>query len=273
MDTIESENIELELLLRAIYLKYGYDFRNYTRSSLKRRIRESMIKSGINAMSEVQHRLLYDRSFFSSLLRDLSVHVTEMFRDPFVYKAMRNNVLPKLKKLPVIRIWHAGCATGEEVYSMAIILKEEGLYDKSRIFATDFDETVLVTAKEGVYPVEKIKDYTSNYLESGGLGSLADHYYAKYGFILIDKDLKKNILFSNHNLVTDNSFGEMDVIICRNVLIYFNSELQHRVFRLFYESLRKKGFLCLGAKETIRLSPSSESFTDFCKEERIYRKM
>jgi len=269
---LENEDIELELLLKAIYLKYGYDFRGYTRASVKRRIMQRLQQSSLESISDLQRKILYDKDFFSILLRDLSINVTEMFRDPLFYKALREKIIPELSKLSFIKIWHAGCATGEEVYSMAILLKEEGLYDRTRLYGTDFDEEGLAKAKKGIYSVGKIQNYINNYKAAGGLESFVDYYSAKYEFVLLDKSLKENILFSNHNLVTDGVFGEMDMIVCRNVLIYFNSDLQNRVFKLFNDSLCRNGFLCLGSKETLRLSSHFEEFEDMVLKERIYRK-
>ncbi len=272
MDTIENENIELDLLLRAIYMKYGFDFRNYSRASVKRRVFYRMQLSHIASLSEMQRKIIYDRDFFSILLHDLSIQITEMFRNPSFYKALREKVIPELKKRPFIKMWHAGCSTGEEAYSMAILLKEEGLYDKTRIYATDFNETALSKSKAAMYPVSKLKNYSKNYRDAGGLESFADYFSTKYEFAKLDKVLATNILFSNHNLVTDSSFGEMDMIVCRNVLIYFNSDLQNQVFRLFYNSLQQHGFLCLGSKESLMFSEYSKDFHCLIKEEKIYKK-
>ncbi len=272
MDTLETENIEVELLLDAIYKKYGYDFRGYARASIKRRIKHRLGLSGFKTISDMQRELLYDQEFFHTLLQDMTINVTEMFRDPTFYKTLREKILPELAKVDIIKIWHAGCSSGEEVYSMAILLKEAGLYEKTRIYATDFDEAILAKAKEGVYPVDSLKAYTKNYKEAGGLESFADYYSARYDLVLIDKSLKENIHFTDHNLVTDSVFSEMNLVICRNVLIYFKRELQDRVFKLFKESLCQGGFLCLGSKETIRLSVHSEAFEDVNRQEKMYRK-
>jgi chemotaxis protein methyltransferase CheR len=220
----------------------------------------------------MQHKLLYDSKFFATLLSDLTINVTEMFRDPSFFKALREIVIPELKKQPFVKVWHAGCSSGEEVYSIAILLKEEGLYKTSLIYATDADDVVLDKAKSGVFAIDRMKDYTLNYRKAGGLASFADYYTARYDNAIMDNSLKKNIVFSNHNLVTDGVFGEMDMIICRNVFIYFNRDLQDRVFRLFSESLRPGGFLCLGSKETIRFSSFSDDFENVADHERIYRK-
>ncbi len=248
---IDTENIEIELLLEAIFRKYNYDFRGYSRASIKRRLKHRLSLSGFGSLTAMQHELLYNRDFFLLLLRDLSINVTQMFRDPSFYKTLRKSVLPEFANKEVIKIWHAGCSSGEEVYSMAILLQELGLYKKSRIYATDFDETILAKAKEGIYPADLLRAYTENYREAGGVESFADYYLARYERVIMDNSLKKNILFSAHNLVTDGVFGEMDLIFCRNVLIYFNRELQDRVFKLFSDSLCQGGVLCLGSKETI----------------------
>ncbi len=271
--TNENEKIEFDLILQAIYRKYGFDFRNYSKASIRRRIRHRLTQSNLNTISEMQHKLLYDKQFFTALLLDLTINVTEMFRDPSFFKTIRKAVIPELKKQPFIKVWHAGCSSGEEVYSTAILLKEEGLYESSLIYATDANDAVLDNAKSGIFPIDKMKDYTVNYKKSGGLASFADYYTARYDNAIMDNSLKKNIVFSNHNLVTDGVFGEMDMIMCRNVLIYFNRELQDRVFRLFMDSLRLGTFLCLGSKETIRFSSYSDNFENVAGNERIYRKI
>ena len=273
MANIDNDDIEIELLLEAIYKKYGYDFRQYSRASLKRRIKHRLAVSGLDSISELQHKILYDVTFFETLLMDLSINVTEMFRDPFLYKEIRKEVIPILKTYPFIKIWHAGVATGEEVYSLAIILKEEGLYDKAQIYATDFNEVILHRAKEGIISLENIKAYTYNYQQSGGKEFFADYYTAKYDSALIDQSLKKNIVFADHNLATDGVFGEMNLIMCRNVLIYFQRELQNRVIALFHESLCHLGFLCLGSKETLMFSEYAKHFEPIVEKARIYRKI
>ena len=228
--------------------------------------------SGITRVSEMQHKVLYDVSFFESLLLDFSINVTEMFRDPSFYRALRQEVIPVLRTYPYIKIWHAGCATGEEVYSMAILLKEEGLYERSQIYATDFNQVVLQKAKEGIFPIENIKEYTVNYQKAEGKESFSAYYTAKYDSVIINQALKKNILFADHNLVTDGVFGEMNLILCRNVLIYFDKTLQNRVIGLFYDSLCRNGFLCLGSKESLMFSDYNSGFEHVVKEEKIYRK-
>lgn len=267
-----NKNIEIRLLIEAIYQKYGYDFRSYSMASIKRRILRRLSLSGLESISALQHKIIYDESFFSTLLLDLSINVTEMFRDPSFYLALRQTIVPELKKYPFLKIWHAGCATGEEVYSVAIVLQEEGLLDRAHIYATDFNEVVIQKARQGVYAIDKLKTYTRNYQNAGGCASFADYYTARYDYALMKQFLKEKITFSDHNLVTDGSFGEMNMILCRNVLIYFSRELQNRVFGLLKESLQEGGYLCIGKKETIRFSDVSQDFEDVVKVERIYRK-
>lgn len=272
MDDLENHNIELQLLLQAVYLKYGYDFRDYARASVKRRVQHLLAKEGLESISEMQYKVLYDPSFFEKLLLDLSINVTEMFRDPHFYLSIRKQVIPSLKQVPFIKIWHAGCSTGEEVYSMAILLKEEGLYERTQIYATDMNQVVLKQAKEGIYTINRLRQYTENYQKAGGLEAFSNYYDAHYDHVVMDNSLKTNILFSDHNLATDGVFGEMNLIMCRNVLIYFTRALQDRVIKLFSDSLCSGGFLCLGSKESIRFSTYSDTFEDIAKEEKIYRK-
>lgn len=269
---IKNDEIEIRLLLEAIYLKYGYDFRQYGKAHLKRRILRRLALAKLLNISEMQHRVLVDRPFFETLLLDLSINVTEMFRDPHFYQAVRREVVPVLRTYPFVRIWHAGCATGEEVYSMAIMLLEEGLHERAQLYATDFNEVILNRAKEGIYPVSAIKEYTANYQKAGGAASFSDYYTAKYDSVILARKLKDKIVFADHNLASDGVFGEMHLIFCRNVLIYFEKELQRRVIKLFYESLRPGGFLCLGAKESLKFSGYDDKFETFLEKEKIYRK-
>jgi chemotaxis protein methyltransferase CheR len=268
----ENRTIEIDLLLEALWRKYGYDFRNYARASIERRVSHRIALSGFGSILELTHKLLENRSFFEMFLEDLSINVTEMFRDPFFYRTFREKLVPYLKTHPFLRIWVPGCATGEEVYSIAIILKEEGLYERSQIYATDFNETVLQKAREGIYPLDLIKKYTSNYQEAGGSTSFSTYYTARYNSVILDSSLKSNIVFAAHNLATDEVFNEMQLISCRNVLIYFNKKLKNRVHRLFYDSLCHSGILCLGTKESITFSEYTEKYEDFAKHEKIYRK-
>jgi chemotaxis protein methyltransferase CheR len=272
MVNIENENIEIQLLLEAIFLKYGYDFRSYAKASVQRRILNRLGLSKLDSISEMQHKILYDQSFFETLLIDLSVSVTEMFRDPPFYKVLREEVIPNLKTHPSIKIWNAGCSTGEEAYSMAILLLEENLYKRAQIYATDFNTVILERAKAGTFSTDLIKDYGINYEKSGGKKSFSDYYKVKHGMAVLDQDLKKNIVFADHNLVTDGVFSEMNLILCRNVLIYFSKELQNRVIKLFSDSLRRNGYLCLGIKESLKFSPYAGDFEVIAEKEKIYRK-
>tara|TARA_B100002003_G_scaffold236636_1_gene252798 strand:- start:911 stop:1759 length:849 start_codon:yes stop_codon:yes gene_type:complete len=265
-------NIELQLILEAIYSKYGYDFRNYSRAHVKRRLLNKLYSSKLKSISEMQHKVLHDPVFFESLLRDLSINVTEMFRDPGFYLALRKEVIPILKTYPFIKIWHAGCSTGEEVYSFAVVLKEEGLYDRTQIYATDFNHEVLDLAKKGIYPIDRIKEFTANYQSAGGTQSFADYYMANYNSVIYDPSLKKNLVFAEHNLVTDSVFAEVNLVICRNVLIYFNKELQNRVVSLFYDSLVNGGYLGLGSKETVQFTTKNNKFDIINNTEKIYKK-
>ena len=271
-DAIENEYLELELLLEGIYRKYEFDFRDYSMVHIKRRLDHRLAITGMQNYSQLLHRVIYDSDFFKSILLDLSINVTEMFRDPVFYRMFRKEVIPYLETYPFVKFWHAGCSAGQEVYSTAIMLEEEGLLPRMQIYATDFNERILDKAREGIYPVENIKSYTENYQKAGGKASFGDYYTAQYEFVLIKQRLKDNILFSFHNLVTDGVFGEMNVIFCRNVLIYFNKELQNRVLKLFYESLVPGGFLCLGTKETLKFSDVEKDFEVVSNKQKIYRK-
>jgi len=271
MELIKSETIELNMLLESIFIKYGYDFRNYSKASIKRRVLSFLSDMDYKTISALQHEILYYPEIFEKLLFKLSVNVTEMFRDPEFYRSLKENVFPELKNKSQLKIWHAGCSTGEEVYSLSILLKEEGLYDKCYLYATDIDDHSLGKAKEAIYPVKYMQEYTLNYNKAGGQKSFSDYYTAKYDFALLNKELKKNIIFTNHNLASDAVFGEMDLVICRNVLIYFNRDLQDRSFKLFKDSLCEDGILCLGSKETIRVSQYSSSFEDVSASHKIYR--
>lgn len=272
MKDVEIENLEMELLIEAIFKRYGYDFRHYSDASLKRRVKHFLSKTDFKKASEAIPKLIYDRIFFESLLYTISITVTEMFRDAFVYKAIREKVIPFLKTHPFFKIWNAGCATGQEVYSIAIMLKEEGIYDRTQIYATDFNDDALEKAKKGIYPVDCIKEYTRNYQRAGGKEAFSDYYHSKYDSVIMNKGLKKNIVFANHNLATDAVFGEMHLIMCRNVLIYFDGSLQNRALKLFLDSLAHGGFLCLGSKESIRFSEIQGSFKAIDKKGKIYQK-
>jgi len=269
----ENENIEVNLLLEAIYQKFGYDFRDYSRASIKRRIKHTLAMCGLSNISEMTHQILYDEHFFNTLLMNFSINVTEMFRDPPFYQALNDLVIKELSKRSFIRIWHAGCATGEEAYSMAIVLKEAGLYERSRIYATDFNEEVIRKAKEGIYPIDLIAKYGTNYAKATGNKHFSNYYTSRYDYAIIDRSLRKNIIFSDYNLVTDHVFCEMDLIVCRNVLIYFNKKLQNRVISLFIESLTENGYLCLGLQESIKFTDFANHFTEIARREKIYQKV
>lgn len=268
----QTVNLEIDLLLEAIFIKYGYDFRNYSKAHVKRRLLNRLSTSNLRSISHLQHEVLHEPEVFEALLRDLSINVTEMFRDPGFYMALRKDIIPLLKTYPYIKVWHAGCSTGEEVYSFAVLLKEEGLYDRTQIYATDFNRDVLDIAKKGIYPIDRIKEFTANYQSAGGTQSFSDYYMANYDSVIYDKSLKNNMVFAEHNLVTDSVFAEVNLVICRNVLIYFNKELQNRVIDLFYDSLINGGYLGLGSKETIQFTSKAHNFEVISKEEKIYKK-
>ena len=267
------ELIEIELLLEGIYRHYGFDFRSYAYASIRRRLWKRIHAEGLETMTALQERVLHEPEMMEKLLLDLSINVTAMFRDPDFYRAFRQHVIPLLRTYPFIRLWHAGCATGEEVYSMAILLMEEGLYERSRIYATDINEVVLKKAKEGIFPLDRMQEYTENYIASGGKRAFSDYYTAKYDGALFSPALTKNVVFSQHNLVTDRSFSEFNVILCRNVLIYFDKSLQEKVLQLFYDSLPMFGILGLGSKESLRSSPQEESYEQLNGRQKIYRKV
>ena len=272
MDSTAIEDLEIRLLLDAMFERYGYDFRSYARASVERRIRRFQVLSGCKTISELLPRVLHDEDFFGELVREFSITVTELFRDPLVYRSIREHVIPVLKTYPFIRVWHAGCATGEEAYSLAIVLKEEGLYDRATIFATDFNDAALDKAQEGIYALDRVKDFTANYQRAGGTRSFSEYYHAQYGAMAINNGLKTNITFANHNLVTDGVFSEMHLILCRNVLIYFDKELQDRALTLFGDSLVRGGFLCLGSKESLMFSEARELFEAVDEKSRIFQK-
>jgi chemotaxis protein methyltransferase CheR len=270
-DELFNENIEVELLLDALYKKHGYDFRDYSRAHIKRRLMEMKRRGGYDSVSMMTHDLIWDKNFIKKLLLDFSVNFTEMFRDPDFYHFIRQDVVDILRTFPFIKIWHAGCSTGEEVYSLAIILKEEGLYDRAQIYATDFNDKVLKTAEEGIYPIDKIKDYTFNYQKSGGSESFSDYYISDDQNVILDSSLKEKIVFANHNLVSDGVFGEMHLIMCRNVLIYFNNKLQDKVLNLFKASLCNGGILCLGNKESIKFTKIEKDFDIIEDKKKVYK--
>lgn len=269
---LELETLEIELLLEAVFRHYGYDFRNYAPASLKRRIWAAIQTEGLMTVSGLQEKVLHNKDCLERFLLTLSVNVTTMFRDPSFYKAFRSVVVPLLRTYPFIRIWHAGCSTGEEVYSIAILLQEEGLYDRCRIYATDINEAVLKQAKAGIFSLNRMQDYTQNYQQAGGKRSFSEYYTAGYENAIFNSSLKQNLVFSQHNLAGDNVFNEFNVILCRNVLIYFNKTLQERVQTLFYKSLIRFGILGLGRQESLMLSSYGQFYEELVSREKLYRK-
>jgi chemotaxis protein methyltransferase CheR len=268
----ELEQLEIELLLEAIFRHYGFDFRSYAFSSIRRRIWKRINAEELPNVTSLQERVLHDPQVMERLLLDLSINVTSMYRDPGFYRAFREQVVPLLRTYPFIRVWHAGCSTGEEVYSMAILLEEEGLLGKSRLYATDINEVVLQQARAGIFPLERMQEYTENYIKAGGKRAFSEYYVAKYDGALFNPSLTEHVVFSQHNLVTDRSFSEFNVILCRNVLIYFDRSLQAKVHRLFYDSLVNFGILGLGGKESLKFSQYEDCYEQISSE-KIYRKV
>ncbi|WP_211366216.1 CheR family methyltransferase [Chitinophaga japonensis] len=264
---------ELELLLNEVFRRYGYDFTNYTRASLQRRVNRLMVIDRFPSFAELLYRVRSDAGYLPRLVEALTVNVTEMFRDPSVFKSIRENVLPMLATQPFIRIWHAGCATGEEVYSMAILLDEANLLHKSLLYATDLNPSAVSSIRKGVFPISQMKLYSENYILSGGQRDFSQYYTAKYDWAKFDDRLKQKMIIATHNLVSDRSFNAFGLIICRNVLIYFDKPLQDKVLTLFDDSLEKLGFLVLGAKEHIRFSAIAGKFRQAAGKEKIWRKM
>lgn len=271
-DIAADEQLEIELLLEAIHRKYGYDFRQYSQAHTRRRLEHRLHLENMGKFSEMISRVIYEEEFFTQILLDLSINTTEMFRDPWFYKRIREVVIPHLRTYPFLKIWHAGCSAGQEVYSMRILLEEEGLKGRCQVYATDFNDRILAKAKDGIYPMDLVREYSSNYLKAGGTGSLSEYYVAEYNNVVMKRFLKEQVLFSSHNLATDGVFGEMHMICCRNVLIYFNRDLQNRVLELFYDSLCPGGFLCLGTKESMKFSSVADNFEVVCGKEKIFRK-
>ncbi|WP_374566649.1 protein-glutamate O-methyltransferase CheR [Ideonella sp.] len=265
-------DIELRLFVDAVYLRYHYDFRQYAPSSLKRRLRAALGHFGCQTLSQLQDRLLHDGSVFPALLDYLTVQVSEMFRDPPYFKALRESVVPVLRTYPSLKVWVAGCSTGEEAWSMAILLREEGLLERTLIYATDINAHALQAAEAGVYATDRIAGFTDNHRRSGAPTSLSDHYTAAYGNAVFDKRLKKHIVFSDHSLATDSVFAEMQLVSCRNVLIYFNRALQNRAIGLFREALCRQGFLGIGSKESLRFSDHHDAFAELVPSLRLYQK-
>lgn len=266
-------DIEVKLFIEAVFMKYKYDFRQYGLASVKRRLSSALIVYKINTISALQEKVLYEPEFFTAILQYMTISTTEMFRDPNYFKAFREKVLPYLKSYPSIKIWVAGCSSGEEAYSFAIIFKEAGLLDRVMIYATDINPVILEKAKAGIFKLEDMKKNSINYQQSGGMASLSDYYTANYNAVAIDPSLKKSIVFADHSLATDSVFSEMQFVSCRNVLIYFDKELQNRAINLFHDSLSMKGFLGIGSKESLKFSKSESSFEHWSAPERIYRKL
>jgi chemotaxis protein methyltransferase CheR len=267
------EEIELSLLLEGVFRTYGFDFREYAPASLRRRVWRRVHAEGLSTISALQDKLLHDPPCMERLLLDLSINVTAMFRDPSFYVAFRERAVPSLRTYPFTRIWVAGCSTGEEVYSLAVLLQEEGLYDRTRIYATDINESVLERARAGVFPLDKMREYTQNYIKAGGKRAFSEYYLAKYDGAQFQRSLIENVVFAQHNLVSDRSFNEFNVIVCRNVMIYFDRTLQDRVHELFYESLGTFGVLGLGARESIHFSPHEDCYEELDRSQRLYRKV
>jgi chemotaxis protein methyltransferase CheR len=267
------ESLEIDLLLEGIYRQYGFDFREYARGSIKRRLWRRVYAEGLESISGLQERVLHNPVAMEGLLMDLSINVTSMFRDPSFYVALRQKVLPKLRTYPFIRIWNAGCSTGEETYSLAIMLREENLLDKTKLYATDINEGVLGMAKEGLFPLDRMRDYTENYIRSGGRSAFSEYYKADGEGARFDPSLADNVIFAQHNLVQDHSFNEFHLIVCRNVMIYFDKTLQDRVHELFFSSLVQLGILALGRKESIKFTRHSDDYEELDTTEKIYRKV
>jgi chemotaxis protein methyltransferase CheR len=272
-DVRDLEEIEIALLLEAIFRRYGFDFREYAPASLRRRLWRRANAEGLSTLSALQDRVLHDPACMERLLRDLSINVTAMFRDPSFYIALREQVVPLLHTYPFTRIWVAGCSTGEEVYSLAIVLDEESLLERTRIYATDINEEVLRRARAGVIPIDKMQEYTQGYVQGGGTRAFSEYYLASYDGAQIDRRLLENVVFAQHNLVSDRSFNEFQLIVCRNVMIYFDRALQDRVLRLFDDSLATLGVLALGHKETLRYSSVADRYEELDGDEKLFRKI
>jgi chemotaxis protein methyltransferase CheR len=267
------ERIEVQLLLEAIYQHYGFDFRGYALGSLKRRLWRRAYAEHVETMSALQDRVLHDPAVMERLLLDLSINVTSMFRDPTFFQALREKVVPLLRTYPFVRIWNAGCSTGEETFSLAILLREEGLYDRTRIYATDINDGVLARARAGAFPIEKMREYTANYIRAGGTESFSSYYTADGDSARFAPELIEQVVFAQHNLVSDGPFNEFNLIVCRNVMIYFGKTLQDRVHELFYESLDPFGILALGHKESIKFTSYEDRYEALDAPEKLYRKM
>lgn len=269
---MESEELELRLLLEAIYLKYHYDFRGYSMASIKRRLLQARKYFDCRSFSALQDRVLHEPEVLPQLIGYMTVQVSEMFRDPSYFKVLREQVVPHLKTYPSLRVWVAGCADGEEVYSLAILFREEGLEKRTMFYGTDISGRALERAKAGVYEADRFAAFSENYQLAGGRGSFVDYYTAAYGNAVIDKSLRERVVFSDHSLVSDGVFAEVQLVCCRNVLIYFDRPLQDRAVGVFKDALVRRGFLGLGLKENLRFSEHAPEFEDFAPKERIYQR-
>ena len=270
---VEVENVEIQLLLEGIYKISGYDFRDYAMASLKRRVQKCMLEEKVNTISGFQERVFHNQESLNRFFLALSINVTEMFRDPYMYLLIRKNVIPALRTYPFFRIWDAGCSTGEETYSLAIVLEEEKLYDRALIYATDFNDIVLKKSQKGIFSVKVMKAYTKNYQTAGGKRDFSSYFTVKYDYARINSRLQKNITWAQHNLAMENSFNEFQMIFCRNVMIYFNKTLQSRVHDLLYSSLALGGYLVLGSRESMQFTPYEKNYKLIDKNERIYKKI
>ncbi len=266
-------DIEIRLLVQAIFLRYGHDFRDYAFASLKRRVLQAQQRMDAPSISALQERVLHDPDAFAQLLQYLTVPVSEMFRDPAYFLALRRHVVPVLRTYPSLKIWVAGCSTGEEVWSLAILLAEEGLLERSIIYATDINPEALKAAEAGIYAVDRVARFSQSYLRAGGTRSLADYYTATAHGVLFDRSLRRGAVFADHSLATDSVFSEVHLVSCRNVLIYFDRELQERALKLFDEALIHRGFLGLGSRETLRFTGQADRYAEFCASERIYQRL
>ncbi|WP_186308981.1 CheR family methyltransferase [Stenotrophomonas rhizophila] len=273
MNEAELFDLELRLLLEAVYQRYHYDFRDYALASLRRRMRHAMARFECDSMGALQHRLLHEPETFALAMQYFTVQVSEMFRDPAYFRMLREHAIPVLRTYPSIKLWIAGCSTGEEVWSLAILLHEEGLLDRAIIYATDINPEALQAAEAGAFPIERLAQFSRNYLAAGGSGSLSDYYSSGYGNVVFDRRLKRNIVFADHSLATDTVFSEVHLVSCRNVLIYFQRALQDRAIGLFHEALVHRGFLGLGSKESLQFGAHADAFEACAREQRLYRKL
>jgi len=273
MNDAELFDLELRLLLEAVYQRYHYDFRDYALASLRRRMRHAMARFECDNMGALQHRLLHEPETFALAMQYFTVQVSEMFRDPAYFRMLREHAIPVLRTYPSIKLWIAGCSTGEEVWSLAILLQEEGLLDRAIIYATDINPDALEAAETGAFALDRMAQFSRNYLEAGGTGSLSDYYSSGYGSVVFDRRLKRNIVFADHSLATDTVFSEVHLVSCRNVLIYFQRALQDRAIGLFHEALVHRGFLGLGSKELLQFGEHADEFEACAREQRLYRKL